>query len=271
MPSPFPGMDPFLEDPRRFPELHAALIYLAKAALQRTLPAHYGATAEQRTWIERPRRVGLPDVGVERVRPAPPPPVGGAAVAEPSAALVLEQDPRTLEEVRESYINILRVAPEPGEPELITSIEVLSPKNKRSGRRGREFFRAKQDPLWAAGVNLVEIDLLRAGRHATTVPEDQLRASAPHFDYHVCTTSASRLRYYVDPFTMRDRLPAVDVPLAEEDGVVPLDLQPLMDTAYADSSFAKREFYDPDRVPPPALSPEDAAFVRDMLARRDAA
>ena len=51
MPSPFPGMDPFLEDPGQFPTLHGGLITAMMSQLQRTLPDGYLASANERVWI----------------------------------------------------------------------------------------------------------------------------------------------------------------------------------------------------------------------------
>ncbi len=47
MPSPFPGMDPYLESPDWFPDLHGSLIILLKEALQRSLPGPYYAQSSQ--------------------------------------------------------------------------------------------------------------------------------------------------------------------------------------------------------------------------------
>ncbi len=38
MPSPFPGMDPYLESPDWFPDLHDGLIFCLKESLQNLLP-----------------------------------------------------------------------------------------------------------------------------------------------------------------------------------------------------------------------------------------
>ncbi len=52
MPSPFPGMDPFLEHPDFFPDLHAAMSGYLREALQACLPAPYFAVVNQRLWVE---------------------------------------------------------------------------------------------------------------------------------------------------------------------------------------------------------------------------
>src|SRR5690606_17528426 len=69
-------------------------------------------------------------------------------------------------EVRESYLEIFELSSH----RLVTGLEFLSPANKRKSP-GRKLYQKKQRELADANVNLVEIDLLRAGRHVLAVPE----------------------------------------------------------------------------------------------------
>ena len=64
MPSPFPGMDPYLESPDWFPDLHGSLIIFMKGTLQGSLPDAYYAQSSQRVWVEYTRRHSEPDVEV---------------------------------------------------------------------------------------------------------------------------------------------------------------------------------------------------------------
>ncbi len=66
MPSPFPGMDPYSENPEIFPDLHDSFITYLREALQATLPAPYFAVLGQRVWIEFSRRLIGPDIEVRR-------------------------------------------------------------------------------------------------------------------------------------------------------------------------------------------------------------
>ena len=52
MPSPFPGMDPWLEQPEVFPDVHDSLISYLREALNATLPAPYFANIATRVWVE---------------------------------------------------------------------------------------------------------------------------------------------------------------------------------------------------------------------------
>jgi len=51
MPSPFPGMDPFLEDPAVFPDLHDSLITYSRESLQSRLPEPYYCVIGSRIWM----------------------------------------------------------------------------------------------------------------------------------------------------------------------------------------------------------------------------
>src|ERR1700693_4775303 len=98
MPSPFPGMDPYLEQFWR--DIHAALVIYARDQLQPNLPRDLRARVEERVFVELPQSDGrsmYPDVRVvERGRgEAPFAPSGGqVAVAEP-LVIHLDDEPAT--------------------------------------------------------------------------------------------------------------------------------------------------------------------------------
>jgi hypothetical protein len=56
MPSPFPGMDPYLESTHWFPDLRSNLISHVKARLNQILPESYYAQSDYRYWFEYSRR-----------------------------------------------------------------------------------------------------------------------------------------------------------------------------------------------------------------------
>ena len=156
MPSPFPGMDPYIEDPGRWPDFHGRFIAAIVGTLQPLLRPKYVATGEERVYVAETERLIRPDVAVLRTSGGV---AGRGAVAavEPDAAQVfaIEQ-----EDIHETYIEIV----DPNDDRrVIAAIEVLSPKNKRKGA-GRDSYLKKRKELWKRGANLVEIDLLRGGR-----------------------------------------------------------------------------------------------------------
>jgi hypothetical protein len=178
MPSPFPGMDPYLEHPAVFPGLHNRLIAGLSEALQAALPAPYYAEIGERVWVEVSQRFIEPDAGVFRRDQAG----GGGVVARPArgqpVVVTVPHDER-----REAWVEV-RVPGDAGE-RLVTAIEVLSPSNKTPGERGRDLYLRNQRELLDSPAHLVEIDLLRGGTHTTAVPLDRLSAMVGPFEYHV--------------------------------------------------------------------------------------
>src|SRR5688500_12437353 len=64
MPSPFPGMDPYLEDPIGWPDIHQGFITTMRAELNRVLPPQYRARMGERLYVVQPDRSIFPDAMV---------------------------------------------------------------------------------------------------------------------------------------------------------------------------------------------------------------
>ncbi len=163
MPSPFPGMDPYLESPVIWPDVHHGWISEIQATLNPALRPRYVARVELRVYIsdddDDPGRQALvPDVRVERS-----PGRKGAKKPKKEPALAATEPliiPTLMdEEIEEAFLKIIHVESE----ELVTLIEVLSPTNKIRGSRGRASFMSKRHEIMNSEVHWVEIDLLRAG------------------------------------------------------------------------------------------------------------
>lgn len=262
MPSPFPGMDPFLEHPDHFPTLHGSLVFCIQEALQPLLPEPYYAKMNQRVWLELSRRYVEPDVNVLRAERPTGDPGRGAAVAtaaptEPVRVTV------PLEEFQETFVEIY--TRHGADKRLVTSIEVLSLANKTPGRKGRSLYLSKQKGLLEGQVNLVEIDLLRGGEHAAAVPRELAVETAGPFDYHVSVHPFDSLEdYYVYPIRLAARLPTVAIPLLPGDPTVPLDLQSIFNRCYDAGPYRREVPYQPDGIVPP-LRPDQAAWARTIL------
>src|SRR5262249_17794090 len=146
MPSPFPGMDPWLEGPAVFPDLHDRLVFVLSEALNARLPAPYFATIASRLVIEEPKRRIEPDVGIFHY---PPHLNGGAPSGEGGVATAVAAEVATEPVVvtitedtwRQKY---LEVHAAPGGERLVTVIEVLSPSNKAPGAHNRGAYLTKQ-------------------------------------------------------------------------------------------------------------------------------
>jgi hypothetical protein len=252
---PFPGMDPYLEHPALWTGIHARLIVWLAHQLGPLLRPRYVVSVEERVFIEGPEEQRIPDLWVQRIRDR------GAALATPQPAantpLVLEVEDL---EIREHYLEILDRY---RDMRVVTVVEVVSPSNKVAGP-GREAYLAKQRETLANEYHLVEIDLLRQGRHVLSVPEVHVRARAT-YDYLMCVSRwPNRKRFELYPCRLRDRLPHLQLPLADPDPDVSLDVQAALEQAYDDGSYMLRVRYDEPCEPP--LESADQAWANERWA-----
>jgi uncharacterized protein DUF4058 len=182
MPSPFPGMDPYLEDPVGWQDLYQRLITTSSTVLNTMLPAHYLARIGERPYVVQPERSIYPDVMVVE-RPSPPQSGshsgGGTAVLAPcDEPLVLTVLPA---EMREVFVEIVSVR---GDRRVVTVMEVLSPSNKAAGSEGKQLYLKKQRELLMSQTHLIEIDMLLQGEHTVAPPVDAL-IQGGYWDYLV--------------------------------------------------------------------------------------
>lgn len=243
-PSPFPGMDPFLEHSDVFPDLHDSLIAYIREAVQAKLPAPYFARMGSRVWFDFARRQIGPDVPVRRTKGAQSnggngtpgnEEGGGLAVATRTQPLIvtIPQD-----EFREPFLEIRRIENEL--QRLVTVIEILSLANKTPGEKGRKLYKRKQREILDSETHLVEVDLLCDGTHATAIPLDELEGLGREIDYHVCVHRFDNLEdYFIYPVALNESLPEIAIPLLPDDGAVSLDLQQVFDRSY-DAAYYRR-------------------------------
>lgn len=269
MPSPFPGMDPYLESPDWFPNLHHDLIFCIKETLQTRLPASYYTQSNQRIWLEYSRRYVEPDVEVVRSVGRPRKRGrGGIAIAEPRPSEPLMVSVETIEHgpFTESFVEIRRRQGK--EIRLVSSLEVLSLSNKTPGNPGREQYLNKQREVLDGEVHLVEIDLLRRGTHSSAIPRDLARAKAGAFDYHVSVHRFDRPNdFFIYPIPLEQRLPVIAIPLLPGDPDVPLDLQAVFDRAYEAGPYAREVDYGVDPIVP-RLRPDQAKWAAARIKIR---
>lgn len=261
MPSPFPGMDPWLEARGLFPSVHSDLITLIRQAINAVLPVQYIATTNRLVWVD-PEQKREPEVSTFGPDARPPGTISGELFADAGMVAVLAERPA--EEWEQPYLEIVS---DDGD-RLVTALEILSMTNKIAGDTGRTAYQDKQVEFRLGNVNVVEIDLLRGGTHTTAAPLGQLRRVLPGFDYHLCTTVVGRpLRHFVKPFRMTDPLPPLVVPL--DPGVTPvrIELQPLFDNLYDAGRFHQLAKYS-TRRPDPPLTFEQQAWAAGILAGR---
>jgi len=259
MPSPFPGMDPYLETPHLWPDVHQRLISEIQGTLNPALRPRYVARVELRVYVsdedDPGREAIIPDVRIEKPKRKGPKKAKAApavALAEPIIIPLLID-----EEIEEARLEIRHL--ESGS--LVTVIEVLSPTNKIRGSRGRASFMEKRRETLASDVHWVEIDLLRAGDPSVTRPP-----LVPS-DYRIMVSRAeqrTRGRYW--PVRVRQPSPVIGIPLRGSDPDVPLDLGAVLSAAYEHGAYDLSINY--HREPEPPLSPEDSAWADQLLRER---
>ncbi|MEH1910671.1 MAG: DUF4058 family protein [Nostoc sp.] len=140
MPSPFPGMNPYLENPELWPKFHSRLIIAIADAIAPQLRPKYRVAVEKGVYQmidENSILVGIPDVVVgSSLTNTEKEPSNIAVAASPTKPITVNVP--ILEEVREGYLEVREV----GTGEIVTVIEILSPKNKRTGE-GRKTYESK--------------------------------------------------------------------------------------------------------------------------------
>ncbi len=253
MPSPFPGMDPYLEG-YLWPDFHAALAHKIRQLLAPQIQPKYVArlaisVIEDETF-EAEIGVMYPDVEIVQAQPAPQP-AGGVMVAEPTTTTAPLTIP--IPQVRLVSVEIRDVA----ENQLVTSIEIISPVNKREPNLSR--YRRKRERIRSAGVHLLEIDLVRRG---TRIWE---YARIPQVPYVVVLTRAGSSTMEVWPMKLSDPLPRLPVPLRPPDKDVVLDLSAALNAVY-DEAFYHLSIDYQQEPPPPPLSAEEQKWMRQLLS-----
>ncbi len=253
MPSPFPGMDPYLESPELWSELHNRLMVAIADDLAPKLRPRYRVAIEQRVYFSSTNGerslVGIPDVTVsDRGNPGR----SMAVVASPSSKPITIFLPLP-EEIRESYLEVRAV----DSGQVITVVELLSPKNKKSGE-GRVAYDRKRQQVLASTTHLIEVDLLRQGRK---FPLDTMVAVP---QYYVLVARGDR-RPAADlyPFTLREPLPTFPLPLTGSESEPAIELQQIFDGVYDRAGFDLAIDY--KNPPSPKLNDADTQWALPFL------
>jgi hypothetical protein len=259
MPSPFPGMDPYLETPDLWPDVHQGIINNCQNFLNRALRPNYVARVELRVYVSNdddPARQVIPDARIETSKGSAHKATRSTANGAPALAIAEPMIvPITLdEEIEEARLEIKHVKT----GALVTVIEVMSPSNKIAGSVGRESFMKKRRETLASDVHWVEIDLLRAG-----VPTMRQPAKAVS-DYRAIVSTAAdyrRARYW--PIYLRQVLPVIGIPLLAPDPDAPLDLAAVLNAAYDRAAYDRSVDY--TAPPDPPLRKDDTKWADKLL------
>lgn len=256
MPSPFPGMDPFLEG-QEWEDFHTRFNTAIADAMSPRIEPAYVIRIERRVYVEGPgeeyehwRRADATIVTTEFAEPI------ASAGASATTLAPFECMVPMPEQRRETYL-IIR---DRETMQVVTVIETLSPANKRTGDGRREYLQKREEVL-SSQAHFVELDLLLGGERMP------MRSPLPPGDFYaIISREYRRPRAAVYAWTLRDRLPEISIPLRKEHDDVMLDLQAAFDTVYARARYDLSLNYKAELYPPP--QPAIAEWIRVQSSAR---
>ncbi len=265
MPSPFPGMDPYLENRFLWPDVHSSLIAYIRESLQPQIRPRYIARIGERIQLAESRHSYVPDVLLlhQLREPSPMLATTGEMVAD---------EPQTMtyfdEERHVPYIEIIQR----DTGEVVTVIEVLSPANKVGDvhfdrlSASCDQYLQKQAELLDTKANLVEIDLLGYGQ-PTVLARNTIITEPANWRYLITISRADRrkhLEFYAVP--LQERLPRCRIPLRPPDPDVVLDLPAVFTRCYDVGGYDLLiDYSQPPDVP---LSEDELVWLQETLTNQ---
>jgi hypothetical protein len=255
MPSPFPGMDPYLEQEILWHDFHERFLPAAAAQISAQVLPRYIVLIDEHVYlhdveVDESRPLGRPDLSVASGREH-------ALAASQAGVGVIEAPfqvrvPELVEE-RESFLTVC----DRTSRQVITVIELLSPTNKRPGPNRRRYITKRAD-LLNSPAHFVEIDLLRGG---PPMPADD----RPECDYSVLICRADgRPGAGFWPIALREPLPTVPIPLRVGEPDAHLDLRATLDRVYDEAGY---RYFLYEHPPDPPLTGGDAEWAKLLAAR----
>lgn len=260
MPSPFPGMDPYLEYPAFWSSFHTRLMVAIADAITPQLGSQYYVEVESRTYqsdeANEELLIGIPDAIVFAGR-ADVTLTESPTTATTSVTTQLRPEkvfvPMPIE-LKQRYLEVREMTTDT----VITVVELLSPTNKRSGE-GRTDYEKKRQLILGSATHLVEIDLLRGGKPMT------VRGTRSNSTYRILISrSQQRPAAELYGFDLQYPLPSFPIPLKPEDLEPIVPFQDIFSDLYDRARYATRIDYR-QPTPPPALSEIDQQWVKALL------
>ncbi|MEL6605325.1 MAG: DUF4058 family protein [Cyanobacteria bacterium J06614_10] len=257
MGSPFPGMNPYLESPTTWSNLHSRLIVVIANVLGPQVRPKYRVVVEaavyKREDADPAVLIGVPDVSVRQSGSGSKPrgelDEGNIAVAKPEPVIVTVPMPDI---VRHRYLEIRSLRTR----DAIAVIEILSPVNKRGV--GRQKYESKHLEILESQTHLVEIDLLHEGQ-----PMPVLHYKEKSHYRVLVSESSQRPKAQLYPFNLQDPIPSFWVPLKSEDSAIVVELKPLLDELYELSGYDLDIDY--SQEPLPRWSATELAWIDQKL------
>ena len=260
MSSPFPGMNPYLEDSAYWSSVHHWLITEIARLLNQKLAPKYVVAVEVRIYEtsgEKSTLIGIPDNIITKSSET------SVKSSESSVATAIPStQPLTIElalpeTIKQAYLEVIKV----GTGEVVTAIEILSPINKNSGE-GRIKYEKKRQLILNSHTSFVEIDLLRQGK--SMIPLNQNLEG----DYRIVVSpSNQRPQAYLYAFNLQDVIPVFTFPLRPEDSEITLDLQSILHQVYEQGRYDLMIDYQQKVIP--VLSSNDEIWIKKILEKQD--
>ena len=257
--SPFPGMDPWLE--RFWGDIHSRfVVYLADQVNER-LPRDLQARVEESLTVDTDdyRRTIYPDSHV--VEEQFDTSTGNVAIAVAQSTAIATQPMLVSLGSEHRTQRHIEIIDRNSGGRVVTAIELLSPANKCS-ELGRKAYHQKQHEYRSAGVNLMEIDLVRDGAWILALPDDLVPAEC-RSPYMICVRRVTRPSLAeLFPVSLREPLPNVLLPLRPADADILVQLQPLLDDCYRRGRYDSLDY---SRPLSPPLNEADHAWAMELI------
>ncbi|BAZ12521.1 hypothetical protein NIES4071_43520 [Calothrix sp. NIES-4071] len=260
MPSPFPGMDPYLEQAVFWSSFHSRLIVAIADAIEPQLSSQYYVEVETRTYqsddSDNSLMIGIPDAVVFANKSD----ATSSQQLTDDSSVATQSRPELVTlpmpvSVNERYLEVREMVTD----EVITVIELLSPKNKRAGD-GRIAYEKKRRAILGSATNLIELDLLRAGKPMN------IRGMQSTTAYRILISRGhQRPAAELYRVSLQQQLPTLRVPLKLNQKEPLVNLQEVFNGVYERARYTTRiDYHQP--VPSPALSKQDEQWVEALLS-----
>ncbi len=262
MPSPFPGMNPYLENPTLWSQVHTHLIVAIAEQMNPILRPKYRMSMEQRVYTETDNDdslglVGIPDNVVFSPSSKPSETSSNVAIAPPKVEPLTVSIPQP-KTVKEWYLQVKNVETQ----EVVTVIEILSPKNKKVGE-GRNKYIKKREQILMSLTHLIEIDLLRKGEIMPMNIDQTIKS-----DYRIIISRSDRRpQAELYAFNLAQEIPSIPLPLKPEDQEPLIPLQDLLHSLYEKGSYDLAINYQKQTLED--LSENEQVWINNLLQEQE--
>ena len=253
MPSPFPGMNPFLEQPSVWRDFHTSFLVTLRSVLVPRVRPKCHVELEESIFIDPtgddPRLFAVADTAVADTALGEYRPSATATATVVAAPVTVTVPGVTKKKMRRLVVRDSK------SQEVVTAIELLSPSNKAAGA-DRDKYLEKRVEVLTSGANFVELDLLRGGQRMPIRPRAEC-------DYYVLVSWAwQRPEMGLWPLKVRELLPAIPIPLRKGEPEPLIELKAVLDRTYDEAGYEDRIYSAP---PDPPLSTADADWAKAFV------